>query len=521
MAALAPRAACASNFDGTLSASDAEFKGGTLSGVSLLGNSDGTFNFANTVTYNGIGGTAFEINGDDGGTDSFGGSVSVAGTIMNDTGRSIAVQNVATGASISFSGNVTDTGDGLLVDSNSGGDIAFIGNLNMTIDTPGDTAVLLTNNTGTNIDFPGDVTIAASSTADGFVATGGGSITAPSTVNSVSTETGQAVKITNMTIANGDVRFGDVNRTAGAGTNAIQLENNDGTGSIVIGNTTDTVGDAGTIVGGTADAIRIVDSANVSITGIRVNNTSAVSGVHVEKSTTAAMTTNLSDLEINDGDIGIETKGGGTGALTMTVNDTNINRSTTQGMLFDNLDVGSVTVNNAIIDGNNENGTADGVLINGSNGSITFDIASRIRKFGGNDFEVSGGSGTISFAGGIENASSVNPGDTSGHSVNIHNVTGGTVTLTSAATVNDENEGILVTNNTGGTFNISSTNTLSTGANDAVTVTNNTGATTSLSASHHQHDGYRTWSGGHRRWHAQCTWSDEYNHHHHRRRSRH
>ena len=64
-------------------------------------------------------------------------------------------------------------------------------------------------------------------------------------------------------------------------------------------------------------------------------------------------------------------------------------------MIFNNLDVGTVAVNNATIDGNNANGTAVGVLITDSNASITFD-ASSIREFGGTDFEVSGGAGTIS-----------------------------------------------------------------------------------------------------------------------------
>ncbi len=87
-----------------------------------------------------------------------------------------------------------------------------------------------------------------------------------------------------MTIAAGGVRVADVNRTSGAATNAIQLERNTG-GAITIGATTDLAGDAGTIEGGTADAVNIANSANVSITGLRINNgANAVSGVRVLKS---------------------------------------------------------------------------------------------------------------------------------------------------------------------------------------------------------------------------------------------
>ena len=191
----------ADNFDGTLDASNTTFTGGTLNGVSLLGDSDGTFNFQNTVTFSDIAGTAFAINGDVAGTDSFGGSVTVDGTIMNTTGRSVSVQNVTTGANIAFNGDITDTGDGILVDSNSAGSVAFAGNLAMTIDTVGGTAVQVTNNTGASVDFAGDVAIIATNNANGFIATGGGNLSMPGTVNSVSTETGRAVQITGMTIS--------------------------------------------------------------------------------------------------------------------------------------------------------------------------------------------------------------------------------------------------------------------------------------------------------------------------------
>lgn len=461
----------ANNFDGTLTANNTTFTNGTLSGVSLLGDSDGTFNFQSTVTFASIEGTAFEVNGDVAGVDQFGGSVTVAGTITNDTALSVSVQNVTTNADITFSGNVTDTGDGIVVNSNSGGAVSFLGDLAMTIDTPGGTAVLVTNNTGANIDFGGDVVIIATSTANGFVATGGGTLSAPSTNNSISTATGRILQVTDMTIAAAGVNFDDVNRTAGAATNAIQLENNTG-GPITVGNSTDVAGDAGTIVGGTNDAIRITNSANVSVNGVRINNTSAVSGVRIEKSNAAAMTTNLSDLEINGGDIGVETIGGGAGAVTMTVNDTAINNSTVQGMFFNNLDVGTVQVNNATIDGNNVNGTAAGVLITDSDASITFDSATSIREFGGNDFEVNGGTGTISFAGDVINSTTVNAGDTTGQSARVHNITGGSVTFTAASSINDDNGGMLVDNNGTGSVAFLGTNTFNT-TGDAVTVTNN------------------------------------------------
>ncbi len=88
----------------------------------------------------------------------------------------------------------------------------------------------VTDNTGANIDFTNSVKINATGTANGFVATGGGTISGPNTTNTISTETGQDLKITGMTIAAGGVAFSKIDRTAAAATNAIQLENNTGSG---------------------------------------------------------------------------------------------------------------------------------------------------------------------------------------------------------------------------------------------------------------------------------------------------
>jgi hypothetical protein len=480
------------NFNGTFNGATSTLTGGasTGTGVQILGNTDSTnITFASTWAMNGINGTDVDINGDVAGVDSLGGNIVFGNAINNSAGRSISVQNVAANGNVTFNGDITDTGTGLLVNSNSGGEIAFVGAVNSTISTPNATAILLTDNTGANIDFAGatgSMTIAATGNVNGFVATGGGTVSAGSTTNSISTETGQALKITGMTIAAGGFRVGDVNRTAAAATNAIQLENNTGqgtpAGAVVIGNTTDmTSGDAGTIVGGSVDAIRIKDSANVSITGVKVTNTdSTVAGIHVEKSNTATMTTDLSNLELDGGAVGIDTLGGGTGAVTMTINDTALNGAQIAGARFSNLNAGTVTGTGVTIDGQHASAGADGVQINTSNAAITFDNTSVIKNVLDNDFEVSGGAGTIAFNGTIQNSAALNAGDTSGHSINVHGVTGGSVTFGTAGTITDNNQGFLVTGNTGGTISANGTNTLNTGANDAVTITNNTGASVNM-----------------------------------------
>ncbi len=465
-------------FNGTVNATSTTLTGGTLGGIQLLNASAGTFNFDNTVTLTNIGGTDVDING--GAGDLFTGVASIASVINNNNGRSVSVQGVSgTNASVTLSGNITDTAQGILVNSNSGGLVLFAGDL--TMNTTTNTAVTVTDNTGAQVDFPGKVDI-VTTTGDGFVATGGGTLTLSAANNTITTDTGQILKITDMTIdTNTNVKVADVNRTAGAPKNAIQLENNTG-GSIDIGTVTDTAGGAGTIVGGAADAILIRNSANVSVNGVKIDNTaSTFAGVTVDKTTNTAMIVSLGNLETDGGSTGINVTGHATTAnLDMTIDKTAINGATTTGLSFNDVDAGTIGVTSTNIDGNNAAAGASGVSIVNSNATFNFDTATQIHEWGTNDFEVNGGTGAITFAGSIVNSSLVNPGDTSGNSIRIHNVTGGTVTFTTDNTVDDSNLGMLVDDNTGGTFQFNGAYNMHTSANDAVTVTNNTGATTNL-----------------------------------------
>ncbi|MCI0331630.1 MAG: hypothetical protein L0228_00215 [Planctomycetes bacterium] len=474
------------NFDSTFNATNSTLTNGAVAGAGaqILGDSDGTMTFANTVVFNFVDGTAVDIDGDDGGTDALGGTIAVNGVINNDTGRSVSVRNVGTGANIDFNGNITDSGTGILVDSNSGGTITFIGTLDMDIDTAGGTAILATDNMGATVEFTGPVNINNTGDARGLVATGGGTLRYSNTGNAITTETGQVVVVQNMTIAGQGVIVNDINRTAGDDTAAVQLEDNTG-GPIVLGDVTSAMaGDSGTLEGGAADVVVINDSANVTLSGVIINNAAGFSGVHIEKTTAGTQTTNLNDLDINNGDRGVEVSGmAGAGALNMSINDTTIDTPTNIGLSINDVDTGTSAFNNVDIDGNNVG--AKGVVIANSNATFNFDANSEIREFDSTDFEVTGAgstsAGTISFAGDIVNSSAVNPGDTSGMSVHIHEVTGGAITFTAASSINDNNEGMLVENNTGSTIQFQGDNDFNTGANTAVTIDNNAGATISLS----------------------------------------
>ena len=452
-------------FNGTFTASSSTLTNGTLNGISILNGSDGTFTFQDTVTMTNLGNilnaVAFEV---DGGLDKFTGALTVQNDITNDLGQSVAISNVSTaGTTLNFNGDIIDTGQGIHITDNTGGTIAFAGALDLS--TTADDAVELTNNTGAVVNFTGDTDITTTG-GDGFVATGGGTVSASNTGNSISTDSGQAAKITGMTIGATGVNFGQVDRNNAVATNAIELQNNTG-GPIGIGTPGDTAGESGTIVGGAAEAILVRNSANVTISGLIVNTAALQTGVLVDKTTAGIQTVNLNDLQINSGANSVAVTGNGTGTLNMSINDTEMLNATSRILSFNDIDAGTIQVFNGTLNGGGNAATA-GVQLTDSNASFTFDADTEILGVDGIDFEVDAGTGTVSYAGDITN--------TVGRSVQVHNITGGSVAFTAAGTISDTGgagTGIIVDQNSGGSVSFLGTNTLHTGANQAVTLTNN------------------------------------------------
>jgi hypothetical protein len=441
--------------------------GGTLQGVLLGADSAGSFTFQNNVTFTNIVGTAFEVDG--GISNTFTGDVTVNGPITNDVGRSVAVSNISgAGSSVLFIGDITDSGDGILIDGNAGGMIQFSGDV--VLDTMGSNAITITGNSdSTDIDFTELVDITTTS-GTGLLATGGGTLTMSNTTNSVETETGPLVDIRDMEISSAGVNFESLSRTASAATSAIHLENNTG-GGIILGDTTAVAGEAGSIVGGTADAIFIQDSANVSITGLTITNGSPVSAVFVEKTTDPAMVINLSDLDVTGGNMGIEvTNSSAAGNLNMQINDVVLRSPTAVALSVDNVDNGNVQVNDLDIIGNSI--TAAGVLIADSNATFSFNNETSITGVTGTSFEVDGGAGNITMSGSITTGAT-------GRSAHVHDVTGGTVNFSSSSMIDDNALGIRVEDNMGGTISFLGTNDLdpAAAATEAVFIDNNTGAT--------------------------------------------
>lgn len=465
------------NFDGTFTGNSSALSNGTLSGVRVTGTSDGTINLASTVTFDSIDPGAGEaiINIGPGGADSFTGSFTAAGAITNhDTGRLVSIQRVtAADAIVTLSGNMTDVANanstGILVANNTDGTITFGGTL--TIDTTGVNGIdLENNNNNADILFNGQLKITTdSSNARAFEATGGGTLTVAANNNEITTNGSAGVWIDGMAISNTGANFSKVN-VASSDDNGVNLANNSG-GPITIGTLGGDPGDSGTIENTVGDAVVINNSANVTVSSLQIDATAGTSGVRVNKSTNGTQTVNLNDLEINDGEIGIEILGTGNASATlnMTVNDTTINDPTSRGVLIDNVDAGTINFNNVTIDGDTANAGAQGVEIVGSNATINFDSQTSIENFADTSFEVDGGTGNVTYNGEITS--------TIGQSILVQNRSGGSVTFSSQSNVTDTGGGVRVTGNTAGTVNFNGELDLTTGANTAVQLTNNTGST--------------------------------------------
>ncbi|HEX8626499.1 MAG TPA: SdrD B-like domain-containing protein, partial [Allosphingosinicella sp.] len=232
-------------------------------------NADGTYNFNGTNTLNG-GDAGIDIDTGSDGTFTF----SSNSSITNPTGVAF---NVTTGtANIDYNGTIAKTGtsNGLAVSvaGHTGGTISFDGQV--TASGSGD-GVSLTNNQGTTFEFTGGLSLDTSgSNSTGFLATGasgagsGGTISVTGT-NTINSGQGTALNITNTNIAAADVTFRSISSSGGTATGIIV----DTTGSLgglhVTGN-----GGAGT--GGTIASKTGNDGLTSQGIGIYLNNTADV-----------------------------------------------------------------------------------------------------------------------------------------------------------------------------------------------------------------------------------------------------
>lgn len=252
-------------------------------GIDFGSDSNGNFTFSNCPITNPIG-AAFVVNGGSG-------SIGHAGAISKSggAGRLVSIQN-RTAGSVTLTGNLSSTGTstGILVDNCTGGTVTFSGGTK-TLSTGTNQAVTLTNNTGATINFTGGGLDIDTTSASGFVATGGAAgISVQGSGNTIDATSGTALNVANTTISSGSLVFQRIssgNNTAAADpANGIVLDTTGSSGGLTVTGT-GAVDSGGVIQNCTGTSVLMTSATSVSLSRMRIQgsgddgiNTSSVNG---------------------------------------------------------------------------------------------------------------------------------------------------------------------------------------------------------------------------------------------------
>ncbi|HKP74093.1 MAG TPA: Ig-like domain-containing protein [Longimicrobiaceae bacterium] len=251
-----------------------------------------------------------------GGTVTYGGSISGSGArAARVTGR--------TGGAVTLSGNVTDAGGGILVQSNLAGSISFNG-ASKVITTGASNAVTLSSNGGATINFGGGGLALTTAGGTGFSATGGGTVNVTGANNVINVVGGTGLSVVSTTIGASGLSFRSISASNDA--NGIVLASTGAVNGLqVTGN--GSAGSGGTLRDMTGSGVLLSGATNVFLTSMEIRNTGA-SGVKgtgvvnfaftdglVDNSGTAGGT-NDSNLAFNTAALGTENNVSGTLSIT-------------------------------------------------------------------------------------------------------------------------------------------------------------------------------------------------------------
>ena len=347
--------------------------------------------------------------------------VTYSGNITNTAAHSVVVEN-RTGGSVTLSGTITDPGTGILVQNNTGGTTTFSGSGD-TFNTGANQAVTLTNNTGSTINFTGGNLAITTTSATGFGATGGGTVSVTGTGNTITSGTGTALSLNGVTIgssgfllqsvsANGAVNGIALNNLTGGGTVGVQVT---GTGS--------TAGSGGTIQNTTGAAVSLTNLGSLG-GGTTLNYMNITGGGGI-------LGTTFGTLSVANDSVSAT----GAAALSLTTG------AITTGSTFSTLSSSGSTTNGVLLSVVTGGFAANGGAISGSTGDA---------------WSVTGGSVSATYSGNI----------TQTNNAALVSVSGGhTGTLTfQTGTLSATNGTGLQFNDANGVYNFNGTTTLNGGA---------------------------------------------------------
>lgn len=418
-------------------------------GIRYFQSTGGSVTFAQTnVDQNGAIGNAVDISGSGSFTSNGGllqgstdeevlvgigtGVVNIASAITNTSGGSIFV-TLRSAGSVTLSGNINDTGTGMVVSGLTGSTVTLSG-ASKIFNTGANNAVVLNSNTGGIINFTNGGLDIDTTSGTGFTATAGGTVTVQGTGNTITTTGGVAANLSGITIGGAGINWDSITASGATANSGILLANTGNTGAFTVTGTT-------AISGRSADAIDITGTGNATFGVVNVTGrTGSAIGI---------------DIDTSSGTLVF-------GNTTLT----NAGNSSGVGIRYLNS-TGSATFAQTNIDQNGAAGNA--LLVSGSSGTFTSN-GGTIQGSTSDEVNVTGGTGTVSIASAISNSSggvvsvqtrttgnvtfSGNINSTAGGGITVSNVTGGTVTFsgTSKAFTGTTATPVLLSSNTGGTI---------------------------------------------------------------------
>ena len=252
---------------GSFSGGTGAISGSSVSGF-LVGDGAGGASTGGTLTvqYNGTitaSNAASVVNIQDHAT----GAVTLTGNLTHNgtSGAGIVLDDDASNFTFSGTTNNLNTGTSNAInitDLTGTSTVAISGTLNIDTSTGAGINIGGTNGANTNYNFTGgSLTVDASGAGNGFVASGGGTVTVTGSGNHIATVGGTALNISNTNIGASDVTFHDVN--ANGGTNGIVLNNTGTNGGLTI------TGDAGSSVNASGGVIQSTTGVGIALTATK------------------------------------------------------------------------------------------------------------------------------------------------------------------------------------------------------------------------------------------------------------
>ena len=248
------------------------------SGAGVTGSAITNATIGGNTSIVGSTGNAFELSG------VATGNIDVGSVISSSTARSVSVQN-RSGGSVNLTGNITDTGQGILLNSN----------------------------TGATLNLGGSLTISTGANA-GFTATGGGTITTTAATNTIATTTATALNVQNATIGSGGLNFRSIASNGAA--SGIVLNSTGATAGLTVTGT-GSAGTGGVIQNSTGPGISLTSTRSPSFSWMTIQNggDDGIRGSSVASFTLASSTVSGNGNAVNES--GIDFVGGLTGTASI------------------------------------------------------------------------------------------------------------------------------------------------------------------------------------------------------------